>query len=104
MLVRGQQRAIWFVVLSISVVYGLLVHLLHVVLGKVITIASQEPWLLWFAILTVVEAYLVLLLYGVFKSVLSIIRANHVTSSQSDRSKHVAWWYVKSHRAHFAML
>ena len=73
--------------LSISVVYGLLVHLLHVVLGNVITIASQETLIVMICyILTVV----VLLLYGVFKSVLSIIRANHVTSSQSDRSKHVA--------------
>ena len=32
------------------------------------------------------------------------IRANHVTSSQSDRLKRVTWLHIKSRRAHFAVL
>ena len=37
-------------------------------------------------------------------SLIIILRANHVTSSQSDRSKHVTWRHIKSLRAHFAVL
>ena len=34
---------------------------------------------------------------------LRAVRANHVTSSQSDRSKRVTWLHIKSRRAHFAV-
>ena len=36
-------------------------------------------------------------------STLYNIRANHVTSSQSDGSNRVTWLHIKSRRAHFAV-